>query len=266
MISLQKQMTLASTVLSHIHKANQKEGPVSRAQLNFELRKVVDNETLSTLLLNLLGYGYLHKKLEDTTVLFWVSFDPEVVTDLTPDPIRPRDTGPDLIAAARGAGVEPNLVAPNEEDTPEQVDLTCPLEAVLSSTRRVSTATRANAIYQYLRRKPDWPLAGVRAHLETKFRPLLLDRAFAYLQDANLVKFVEKHGTVFCETATRSSIVDPYVPPQAETAPPTGAATIDLDLRAFARLSPEAKKVVNDLIQLLGNNCDTVLYNAPKSS
>lgn len=256
MISLKAQMTLAATILKHIHKFNLEEGPISRSALNYELRKLVDNEMLSTILLNLLGYGYLHKKLEETTVMFWVTakVDPTFVTDFVPDLLRPRDTGPDLIAAAAEDGVEPQTVTEETPCSNAFAGMACPLDAVVGKAYRISTVTRANAIYEFLRRRPAWPMDEVKAQHDQKIRPLLVERALAYLQDRQLVRVVDKAGTVFFETATCSALIEPYVPKALPVAnAPVTEEQTEFDLVAFNNLSPKARKLVTDFVSLLGS-------------
>lgn len=265
---------LATLLLAHIRKHNiEKQEPVTRASLNFELRKSVTGEQLSYVLLNMLQHGYLHKQLIDTSVHFWVTakVEPTLKLRLKPDVLRPRDVGPDLMALGQSDQTEQATEDLTIQlDRQPALDSRCPLDVY--ALRRVRTAAaRDAAVYDFISQRPTWPATDLESAIHKKMRQVVATRALDALLAKNLIsmKLVDGYNCyvpitqsfitfpppseqqkVDEELAQELANVDSQPTEPIQPKPPT-EEVITFDVATFNLLPDSVKQSVNNMVQTL---------------
>lgn len=265
---------LATLLLAHIRKHNiEKQEPVTRASLNFELRKSVTGEQLSSVLLNMLQHGYLHKQLIDTSVHFWVTakVEPTLKLRLKPDVLRPRDVGPDLMALGQSDQTEQATEDLTIQlDRQPALDSRCPLDVY--ALRRVRTAAaRDAAVYDFISQRPTWPATDLESAIHKKMRQVVAYRALDALLAKNLISMKLVDGYNCYVPITQSFITFP--PPSEQqkvdeelaqelanldaqpaepiqSKPPT-KEVVTFDVATFNLLPDSVKQSVNNMVQTL---------------
>jgi hypothetical protein len=265
---------LATLLLAHIRKHNiEKQEPVTRSSLNFELRKIATGEQLSYVLLNMLQHGYLHKQLIDTSVHFWVTakVEPTLKLRLKPDVLRPRDVGPDLMALGQSDQTEQateDLTIPL--DRQPALDSRCPLDVYVLRRARTAAA-RDTAVYDFISQRPTWPATDLESAIHKKMRQVVATRALDALLAKNLIsmKLVDGH---YCyvpitqsfitfpppseqqkvdeELAQELANVDSQPTEPIQSKPPTKEG-ITFDVTTFNLLPDSVKQSVNNMVQTL---------------
>ena len=264
---------LATLLLAHIRRHNiEKQEPVTRASLNFELRTVT-SEQLSYVLLNMLQHGYLHKQRIDATVHFWVTAKVEPALDLliTPDVLHPRDVGPDLMLVMRvGQTEQATEDLTIQLDQQPALDSRCPLDVY--ALRRVRTAAaRDAAVYDFISQRPTWPATDLESAIHKKMRQVVATRALDALLAKNLISMELVDGYNCYVPITQSFItfpppseqqkvdeelaqelanVDSQPAEPIQSKPPTKEG-ITFDMTTFNLLPDSVKQSVNNMVQTL---------------
>ena len=272
---------LATLLLAYIRKHNiEKQEPVTRSSLNFELRKIATGEQLSYVLLNMLQHGYLHKQLTAATVVhFWVTtkVEPTLELGLTPDVLRPRDVGPDLMTVEQSDQTEQateDLAV--QLDQQPALDSRCPLDVY--ALRRVRTAAaRDAAVYDFISQRPTWPATDLESAIHKKMRQVVAYRALDALLAKNLIsmKLVDGYNCyvpitqsfitfpppseqqkVDEELAQELANIDGQPAEPIQSKPPT-KEVITFDVTTFNLLPDSVKQLVNSMVQTLAKLAPT---------